>query len=106
MREPEHGTAQPGWPLAKADRPWTRRRLFVVLVVAASATWCFIIGQYVGSYLNLKMGFAALTAGAMIGMLLVTLAVVPTAARFGVDSIAAAKPQFGNRGWIVTVFLQ
>jgi NCS1 family nucleobase:cation symporter-1 len=106
VKEAGHGDEQSGWPLAKADRPWTRRRLFVVLVVAASATWCFIIGQYVGSYLNLKMGFAALTAGALIGMLLVTLAVVPTAARFGIDSIAAAKPQFGDRGWIVTVFLQ
>ena len=39
-------------------------------------------------------------------MLLVTLAVVPTATRYGIDSIAAAKPQFGNRGWLITVFLQ
>jgi NCS1 family nucleobase:cation symporter-1 len=52
------------------------------------------------------MGFAAMTAGSMIGMLLVTLAVVPTATRYGIDSIAAAKPQFGDRGWLITVFLQ
>jgi nucleobase:cation symporter-1, NCS1 family len=97
---------QSGWPLAKADRKWTQRQLFVVLLVAAAATWCYIIGEYVGYYLNLKMGAAAMTAGSMIGMLLVTLAVVPTATRYGIDSIAAAKPQFGNRGWIITVFLQ
>lgn len=95
-----------GWPLLKSDRKWGRYQLFVVLLVAAAATWCYIIGEYVGYYLNLKMGFAAMTAGSMIGMLLVTLAVVPTATRYGIDSIAAAKPQFGNRGWLITVFLQ
>jgi NCS1 family nucleobase:cation symporter-1 len=31
---------------------------------------------------------------------------VPTATRYGIDSIASAKPQFGDRGWIITVFLQ
>lgn len=100
------GIEQSGWPLTKADRHWTQRQLFVVLLVAAAATWCYIIGEYVGYYLNLKMGFAAMTAGSMIGMLLVTLAVVPAATRYGIDSVAAAKPQFGNRGWIITVFLQ
>jgi NCS1 family nucleobase:cation symporter-1 len=97
---------QSGWPLAKEDRQWNQRQLFVVLLVAAAATWCYIIGEFVGYYLNLKMGFAAMTAGSMIGMLLVTLAVVPTATRYGIDSVAAAKPQFGDRGWIITVFLQ
>ncbi len=100
------GIEQSGWPLAKADRHWTQRQLFVVLLVAAAATWCYIIGEYVGYYLNLRMGAAAMTAGSMIGMLLVTLAVVPAATRYGIDSIASATPQFGNRGWIVTVFLQ
>lgn len=47
-----------------------------------------------------------MTAGSMIGMLLVTLAVVPAATRYGVDSIVAARPQFGSRGWLITVFLQ
>lgn len=97
---------QSGWPLARADRRWTQLQLFVVLLVAAAATWCYIIGEYVGYYLNLKMGFAAMTAGSMIGMLLVTLAVVPAATRYGIDSIASAKPQFGNNGWLITVFLQ
>ena len=97
---------QSGWPLTTHDRHWTQWQLFVVLVVAASATWCYIIGEYVGYYLNMRMGFAAMTAGSMIGMLLVTLAVVPTATRYGVDLIASATPQFGDRGWIITVFLQ
>jgi NCS1 family nucleobase:cation symporter-1 len=95
-----------GWPLLKSERSWGTKELWVVLLVAAAATWCYIIGEYVGYYLNLKMGFAAMTAGSMIGMLLVVLAVVPCATRYGIDSIASSKPQFGNRGWVVTVFLQ
>lgn len=99
-------TDESGWPLTNAERNWKPWQLFMVLLVTAAATWCYIIGEYVGYYLNLKMGIAAMTAGSMIGMLLVTLAVVPTATRYGIDSIAAARPQFGDRGWIITVFLQ
>jgi nucleobase:cation symporter-1, NCS1 family len=106
MSNGTQGVEQSGWPLTTHDRHWTQWQLFVVLLVAASATWCYVIGEYVGYYLNLRMGFAAMTAGAMIGMLVVTLAVVPVATRYGVDSIASATPQFGNRGWIITVFLQ
>jgi NCS1 family nucleobase:cation symporter-1 len=106
MSNDTQGVEQSGWPLTIHDRHWTQWQLFVVLVVAACATWCYIIGEYVGYYLNMRMGFAAMTAGSMIGMLLVTLAVVPVATRYGVDSIASATPQFGNRGWIITVFLQ
>lgn len=94
------------WPLLKSERTWGQWELGIVLLVAACATWCYIIGEYVGYYLNLRQGFATMTAGAMIGMLLVTLAVVPTSTRYGVDSIVAARPQFGNRGWLITVFLQ
>ncbi|MGE3229463.1 MAG: cytosine permease [Hyphomicrobium sp.] len=106
MSDNSSGIEQSGWPLTAKDRHWTQLQLFVVLLVAAAATWCYIIGEYVGYYLNLKMGFAALTAGSMIGMFLVTLAVVPAATRYGIDSIASAKPFFGNRGWLITVFLQ
>lgn len=94
------------WPLLPKERLWKRRELFVVLMVAASATWCYIIGEYVGYYLPVGPGFFAMTAGAMIGMLLVTLSVVPVSTRFGVDSIKAATPQFGHRGWTITVTLQ
>lgn len=94
------------WPLTGKERNWNSRSLFIVLMVAASATWCYIIGEYVGYYLPLWPGFWAMTAGAMIGMLLVTLAVVPTSSRFGIDSIKAATPQFGTNGWTITVILQ
>ncbi|MDH3474460.1 MAG: cytosine permease [Rhodospirillales bacterium] len=94
------------WPLLQSERSWGQFELWVVLLVAASATWCYIIGEYVGYYLNMKMGAAAMIAGSMIGMFLVTLAVVPSATRYGIDSISSSKPQFGNKGWVITVFLQ
>ncbi len=94
------------WPLLPAERTWSQRQLFVVLLVSAIATWCYVIGQFVSYYLPFWKGFAALTAGSMIGMLLVTIAVVPAATQFGIDSIATAKPMFGSRGWMITVVLQ
>lgn len=94
------------WPLRRSERTWGAWELGIVLFVTATATWCYIIGEYVGYYLNFKQGFATMTAGSMIGMLLVTLAVVPAATRYGIDSIVSARPQFGSRGWIITVFLQ
>lgn len=94
------------WPLLKSERNWGQFQLWIVLLVAASATWCYIIGEYVGYYLDMKMGVAAMIAGSMIGMFLVTLAVVPSATRYGIDSISSSKPQFGNKGWVITVFLQ
>jgi nucleobase:cation symporter-1, NCS1 family len=102
-----HDTAdESAWPLLKSERTWGQFELWVVLLVAASATWAYIIGEYAGYYLNFKMGFAAMTAGSMIGMLLVTLAVVPSSTKYGIDSISSSKPQFGNRGWVINVFLQ
>jgi NCS1 family nucleobase:cation symporter-1 len=98
--------SETAWPLLPTERTWKTRQLFAVLLVAASATWCYVIGEYVGYYLPLVPGAFAMTAGAMIGMLLVTLAVVPSSSRYGIDSIQAAVPQFGRNGWVVTVALQ
>lgn len=78
----------------------------MVLTVTACATWCYIIGEYVGYYLNLQMGIAAMIAGGLIGMMIVTLAVVPAVTRFGIDSIVASVPQFGSRGWMLAVIPQ
>ena len=94
------------WPLLPQERGWGPWQLGISLATAAAATWCYIIGEYVGYYLNFKEGFFALLAGSMIGMLIVALAAVPVAIRFGVDSIASAKPQFGSRGWIIPAAMQ
>lgn len=94
------------WPLTPSERTWSPVRLGITLATAAAATWCYLIGESVGGYLGFIPGALALTAGCMIGMLLVLLAGGPICVRFGIDSIAATKPQFGSRGWIVPAALQ
>ena len=94
------------WPLLPAERTWGRWRLAIALATAAAATWCYLIGEYVGYYLNFPQGAAALTAGCMIGMLLVFLAAGPICGRYGIDSVAATKPQFGSGGWVIPSLMQ
>jgi NCS1 family nucleobase:cation symporter-1 len=97
---------QSAWPLTANERTWGSWQLLIALATAGAATWCYIIGEYVGYYLNFKQGSWALVAGCMFGMLLTTIAVVPACIRFGIDSIASTKPQFGARGWVIPSALQ
>jgi NCS1 family nucleobase:cation symporter-1 len=95
-----------GWPLLPQERTWGAARLTLTLATTAAATWCYLIGESVGSYLGFIKGGLALGAGCMIGMVLVLLAAGPACVRFGIDSVAATKPQFGCRGWVVPAALQ
>ena len=94
------------WPLLPSERTWGAARLTLTLATTAAATWCYLIGESVGSYLGFIQGAMALTAGCFVGMLLVLLAAGPACVRFGIDSVAATKPQFGTRGWVVPAVLQ
>jgi nucleobase:cation symporter-1, NCS1 family len=87
------------WPLLPAERTWGAARLTLTLATTAAATWCYLIGESVGSYLGFVKGGLALSAGCLIGMMLVLLAAGPACVRFGIDSVASTKPQFGSRGW-------
>ncbi len=93
-------------PLLRSERTWGPWRLGIALVTAAAATWCYLIGEYVGYYLDFFQGSLTLTAGSMIGMLLVLLAAGPTCIRFGIDSVASTTPQFGSRGWVIPASMQ
>ncbi|MDM8347168.1 cytosine permease [Pseudochrobactrum sp. sp1633] len=93
-------------PLLLSERTWGAWKLFFSLATVAAATWCYIIGEYVGYYLDFKQSFTTLVGGSMLGILLVILALVPVCMRYGIDSIAASKPQFGTKGWIVPFTLQ
>ena len=94
------------WPLLRSERTWSPWRLGIALATAAAATWCYLIGEYEGYYLNFFQGSLALTAGSMIGMLLVLLAAGPICMRFGIESVASTKPQFGSRGWMIPGIMQ
>jgi nucleobase:cation symporter-1, NCS1 family len=94
------------WPLLRSERNWSSWRLGIALATAAAATWCYLIGGYAGYYLNFFQGGLTLTAGSMIGMLLVALAAGPTCVRFGIESVASTKPQFGSKGWVIPAGMQ
>src|SRR5580704_2259437 len=94
------------WPLLRRERTWGPWRLGIALATAAAATWCYLIGEYAGYYLNFFQGSLALTAGGMIGMLLALLAAGPTCTRFGIESVASTKPQFGTKGWVIPGLMQ
>jgi nucleobase:cation symporter-1, NCS1 family len=107
MSEPQGLVAdESAWPLLPAERTWGAARLTLTLATTAAATWCYLIGESVGDYLSFIQGGITLTAGCFIGMLLVLAAAGPACVRFGIDSIASTKPQFGTRGWIVPALLQ
>jgi NCS1 family nucleobase:cation symporter-1 len=80
--------------------------LAIALITASAATWCYLIGETEGYYLGFLQGSIALFAGSMIGMFLVFVAAGPTCIRFGIESLASIKPQFGSRGWILPGLLQ
>jgi len=94
------------WPLLMSERTWGMWRLMIVCVVVTAATWDYIIGEYVGYYLNLKPGFAALTVGCLAGMVLVFLASLPGAMKYGVDTIVYSRSVFGNKGFIFSIVAQ
>ena len=107
MPEIREAAADTGvWPLFRRERTWSPWRLGIALATAAAATWCYLIGEYAGYYLNFFQGSIALTAGSMIGMLLVLLAAGPTCIRFGIESVASTKPQFGSKGWVIPALMQ
>lgn len=88
-----------GWfPMAPGERTWGRVALMGVAVSAAVATWVFLIGGTVAYYLGAVSGTLVMLAGSLVGILLVVLATLPVASRYGVDSIAALRPQLGTKG--------
>lgn len=106
MSEPAAPANESAWPLLPAERTWGPWRLGITLATAAAATWCYLIGESVAGYLGFVRGALALTAGCMIGMLMVLAAGGPLSVRFGIDSIAATRAPFGQRGWMIPAALQ
>src|SRR5580658_486197 len=102
----ESGADTSAWPLLPSERTWGPWRLAIALATAAAATWCYLIGESSGYYLGFARAALTLTAGCMLGMTVAFLAAGPICGRFGIDSIASTKPQFGARGWIIPAAMQ
>ncbi|MBA0052611.1 hypothetical protein E0L36_17475 [Streptomyces sp. AJS327] len=93
-------------PVPLGERNWNGFVLGTVCATAGIATWSFVVGGSSASYLNAKMGMAAMLAGGLIGQLLVTLATIPVSTKHGIETVISTKPQLGIRGSYLALFMQ
>jgi len=77
-----------------------------VTLSAGIAAWSYAIGGAVSWYLAAGLGTIAMIAGSLVGMYFVTLAAMPVSVKYGIDTIAACKPQYGTRGFGFGIFAQ
>lgn len=98
-------SAQDGYPQPRGRRSWGPFTIFSTSVATAIATWCFIIGGFVGYYLPAGTGTLAIIAGSLLGILFIVLACLPVSSKYGIDVVAASKPQLGTRGSVFAVLL-
>lgn len=96
---------QDGLPNPRRKRDWSPFAIFSSSVATAIATWCFIIGGFVAFYLPAGTGTVAIIAGSLLGILFIVLACLPVSSKYGVDAVAASKPQLGTRGSLFAVIL-
>lgn len=85
-------------PTLPTERTWSGLAAGGLYACTAMATWCFIIGGYVGFYLDAASGIPIMIAGGLFGILLIYLALVPASTRYGVESIVSTRPALGVRG--------
>lgn len=98
--------AEGSWPVVPAERNWGIVGLFGVTLSAGIAAWSYAIGGAVSWYLPAGLGTIAMLAGALVGMYFVTVAAMPVSVKYGVDTIAAAKPVYGFRGAGFAILVQ
>jgi NCS1 family nucleobase:cation symporter-1 len=94
------------YPVVQSERGWGTWALLGVSVSLAIATWDFLIGGFVGYYLGALDGIFVMTAGALVGILLIILACLPVSSRYGIDSITSSKAQLGTRGAYLAMLAQ
>ena len=101
-----HLAAEGSWPVVPKERNWGVVGLFGVTLSAGIAAWSYSIGGAVSWYLTAALGTIAMVSGALVGMYFVTLAAMPVSVKYGVDTIAASKPQYGSRGSAFSIVIQ
>lgn len=98
MSERRSDPLEGAFPLRKDERTWGPVALFGNSASAAVATWCFIIGGYVGNFLPAGQGTIVMVSGMLLGMFFVFLACVPIGARYGLEAVLSTKSPLGARG--------
>lgn len=98
--------ARSSLPPPMRERNWSGFVLGTVCTTAGIATWSFVVGGASASYLDAKMGVAAMLAGGLIGQFLISLATIPPSTKFGIETVISTKPQLGSRGSYLALFMQ
>ncbi len=93
-----HQAAEGSWPVLPGERNWGLVGIFGVTISAGIAAWSYSIGGAVSWYLQAGLGTFAMIAGALVGMYFVTAAAMPVSVKYGIDTIASCKPQYGSVG--------
>jgi len=98
--------AEGSWPVLPVERNWGAIGMFAVTISAGIAAWSYSIGGAVSWYLQAGLGTIAMISGALVGMYFVTVAAMPVSVKYGIDTIAACKPQYGSIGSAFGIFAQ
>lgn len=98
--------AEGSWPVLPGERNWGAIGMFAVTISAGIAAWSYSIGGAVSWYLQAGLGTIAMISGALVGMYFVTVAAMPVSVKYGIDTIAACKPQYGSIGSAFGIFAQ
>ena len=101
-----HLAAEGSWPVVPEERRWGLVGIFGVTISAGIAAWSYSIGGAVSWYLQAGLGTVAMIAGALVGMYFVTVAAMPVSVKYGIDTIAASKPQYGSVGSAFSIAVQ
>ena len=98
--------AEGSWPVLPGERNWGLVGIFAVTISAGIAAWSYSIGGAVSWYLTAGLGTIAMIAGSLVGMYFVTAAAMPVSVKYGIDTIAACKPQYGTKGSVFGIIAQ
>jgi NCS1 family nucleobase:cation symporter-1 len=92
-------------PILPRERIYEKYGSFMWTCCAFSAaTWAFLIGGYLPTVGDWRIGVLGYAIGGIIGMVLVTLTSGVPCFKYGTDIIDASKSSFGYRGIVVLLF--
>jgi NCS1 family nucleobase:cation symporter-1 len=92
-------------PVLPEERVWNGFDFTMVNIGLAIATWCFLIGGTLSSFVDLKMGIAATLAGNTIALIIMALSTTLPACKYGVDQYVSLRSIFGIRGTLIPLAL-
>lgn len=85
-------------PLTSSEQTFGFWSMFAMMTSAAVASWSFLMGTTFSWWLPAGTAILVMSGGFMLGAMFPTWAVVGPAVKYGIDTAAAVKAQFGVLG--------